>query len=115
MTQQMAWNAGDIDQFMEGYWKSEKLVFTSGSRIRKGWQATRDGYKKSYSVETMGHLSFSDLEFEPLGTSGMMVLGRWKLEGLSAPAGGVFSLGVRRMKDGWRVIHDHTSSDEPKD
>src|SRR5215203_448120 len=58
-----AWNKGDIEGFMKGYWKSEQLVFVSGDRVTKGWQPTLDGYKKSYNSRAkMGVLSFTDLE-----------------------------------------------------
>src|SRR5256885_11543154 len=62
--QSAAWNRGDIDGFMAGYWKSEKLTFISGADVTRGWQPTLDRYKKSYdSRAKMGVLKFSDLEF----------------------------------------------------
>ena len=58
-----AWNRGDIEGFMLGYWHSEKLVFASGDTVNHGWQTTLDRYKKNYnSREKMGTLKFSDLE-----------------------------------------------------
>ena len=111
LRQQEAWNAGDIDGFMAGYWHSDDLVFTSGGRIRRGWQATRDAYHASYGRENMGHLTFSDLEFTPVGDSVMVVLGRWALAETARASGGVFTLVMRRFAEGWLVIHDHTSTD----
>ena len=112
--QQDAWNRGDIPDFMEGYWKSDDLVFTSGGRIRRGWQATLEGYRRGYTKETMGQLTFEDLELTPLGEDAVLVLGRWGLQGLAEPAGALFTLVVRRIDGRWRVVHDHTSSDEPR-
>src|SRR5215471_2470190 len=61
--QAVAWNKGDIDGFMKGYWNSPELTFVSGSDVTKGWQPTLDHYKKSYdSKAKMGVLSFSDLQ-----------------------------------------------------
>ena len=65
--QAAAWNRGDIDGFMRGYWRSEKLVFISGDNVTRGWQPTLDRYKKNYdSRAKMGVLKFSDLEFTVL-------------------------------------------------
>ncbi len=111
--QQEAWNAGDIHTFMEGYWKDDLLVFTSGSTIRRGWQETLARYQKRYGDDrsTMGELFFEILDLKTLGRDGAVVLGRWRLEGLPEPAGGVFSIALERRPEGWRIVHDHTSSD----
>src|SRR3954447_23376983 len=78
--QAAAWNKGDIDGFMAGYWKSENLTFVSGTEVTKGWQATTDRYKKSYnSREKMGVLTFSGLEITMLGKHAAVVLGSWSL------------------------------------
>ncbi len=45
--QTAAWNRGDIEGFMQGYWKSENLIFVSGDRVTRGWQQTTDNYKKN--------------------------------------------------------------------
>jgi ketosteroid isomerase-like protein len=110
MTEQSAaWNRGDIDGFMEGYWRSDDLVFVS-SRVTRGWQATLDNYKRSYPTkERMGTLSFSDLEITVLSKDSALVLGSWALKRANDAPGGKFTLIFRKFKDGWRVIHDHTS------
>jgi ketosteroid isomerase-like protein len=114
--QREAWNRGDIEAFMEGYAKGDELVFTSGSKNRRGWQVTLDRYKARYGEDssTMGTLGFEVLEIQSLGADGAVVLGRWKLSGLSAPAGGVFSVVLERALGRWKIVHDHTSSD-PKE
>ena len=73
-----AWNRGDIEAFMDGYWESPDLVFTSGGNVQRGWQTTLERYRASYgtSPETMGRLSFSDLEIHPLGDEAAWALGR---------------------------------------
>mgnify|MGYP002622532027 CR=1 FL=1 len=111
-TQQDAWNAGDIDGFMQGYWKSEELTFSSGGQVTRGWQATIDRYKSRYtSRELMGTLTFSELEVTMLGEEAALVLGRWALE-RDAPVEGNFSLVFRKLDDAWVIIHDHTSVSE---
>ena len=110
--QQEAWNRGDIEGYMQGYWKSDALLFTSGGRIQRGWQTTYEKYKKSYDTkEKMGTLTFSNLEIKMLSSSSAWVFGRWKLERANDHPGGVFTLILRKFPDGWKIIHDHTSSE----
>ncbi len=113
--QQQAWNRGDLDGFMAGYLHDASLVFTSGGKIRHGWQETYDKYKAKYggAPATMGHLDFAILGIQPLGADGAIVLGRWKLTATPNAGAGVFSLGLLRTPAGWRVVHDHTSLDAP--
>lgn len=107
--QALAWNRGDIDGFMQGYWKSEKLTFVS-TNVTRGWQQTLDRYKKSYdSREKMGTLTFSDLEITVLSKDAAVVLGSWSLKRANDMPGGKFTLIFRKFKEGWRVVHDHTS------
>lgn len=107
--QAVAWNNGDIDGFMKGYWRSEKLVFVS-SEVTRGWQPTLDRYKKSYdSRAKMGTLSFSDLEIEVFSKDSAAVLGSWSLARDKDNPHGKFTLIFKRFKDGWKIVHDHTS------
>ncbi len=105
-----AWNKGDIEGFMKGYWNSEKLVFVSGDKITRGWQQTLDNYKKSYdSKAKMGTLTFSDLEINILSKDAAVVLGSWSLAREGDQPHGKFTLTFRKFKDGWQIIMDHTS------
>ena len=115
LTQQAAdWNKGDIESFMKSYWNSEDLTFSSGGKTARGWKATRERYLKGYpDRETMGKLTFSELEVFPLGDSAALMLGRWKLD-RKEPAGGNFSLVWRKIEGAWLIVHDHTSADPPK-
>ena len=108
--QAAAWNRGDLTGYMAGYAHSPDLVFTSGGQVHRGWQQTLDRYRSRYGADpsTMGHLDFELLDVKPLGADGAIVLGRWKLDGPQAGAG-VFSLALQRTRDGWRIVHDHTS------
>lgn len=123
-----AWNAGDINAFMEHYWRSDALTFSSGGHTRTGWTTTRDRYTSRYPDRAaMGELTFSDLTIEPLGADAAFVLGRWRLKRNPDPAsdlpdiGGAFTLILRRFDGshgrfdgshgGWKIIHDHTSAE----
>jgi uncharacterized protein (TIGR02246 family) len=113
-TQQVNWNKGDVDAFLEGYWHSPDLTFAGNSGIARGYEAVRARYKKNYADrETMGQLEFSALEFRFLGADAALVLGRWHLTRAKGDVGGVFSLVWQRFPEGWRIIHDHTSATEP--
>lgn len=105
-----AWNRGDIDGFMKGYWNSEKLVFVSGDGVTRGWQPTLDRYKKNYdSRAKMGTLTFSDLEITVLSKDAAVVLGSWALTREKDNPKGKFTLLFRKFKEGWRIVMDHTS------
>ncbi len=108
--QSLAWNQGDIDGFMKGYWNSPEMTFVSGTSVTKGWQPTLDRYKKSYDTkEKMGVLTFSDLEITVLGKESAVVLGKWSLQREKDNPNGLFTLTFRKIKEGWRIILDHTS------
>ena len=110
-SQQEAWNRGDIDAFMNGYWRSDKTVFVSGDEVTRGWQKVLDRYKKKYSDRAkMGTLTFSDLEITPLSADAAVALGAWKLKRASDEPHGRFTLIFRRFPEGWRIVHDHTSA-----
>lgn len=106
-----AWNRGDLPAFMEPYWHSPDLTFSSGGKVTRGWQATYDRYLAKYPTrEDMGVLTFSDLEVREVGPRAALVLGRWRLQ-REEPVGGNFSLVLRRYGNRWMIIHDHTSAD----
>ncbi len=105
-----AWNKGDIDGFMKGYWNSPQMTFVSGDNVTKGWQPTLERYKKSYdSRAKMGVLSFTDLEITVTSKDSAVVLGRFTLVRENDKPTGLFTLNFRKFKDGWKIILDHTS------
>lgn len=110
-TQNAAWNRGDIDAFMEGYWKSEALRFGSGGTVTKGWQGTIDRYKTGYADRAaMGRLDFTDLDIQVFSDNAAIVHGRWALERASDRPSGLFTLVFRDFGDGWVIVSDTTTS-----
>lgn len=108
--QQAAWNEGNLERFLEGYWNSPELTFASSEGIVRGYAGLLERYRKSYPDRpAMGTLAFSGLEVRLLGPDAALVLGHWHLTRTVGDAGGVFSLVFRRFPTGWRIIHDHTS------
>jgi beta-aspartyl-peptidase (threonine type) len=119
--QQKAWNKGDLDGFMAGYWNDEKLTFISGGGITTGWKATKERYVKRYKADgkEMGKLTFSELKVEVLSTTAATLHGRFELTFEKEPdekktARGRFTLILRKLADGWKITHDHTSAEETK-
>ena len=108
--QQSAWNAGDLEKFMQPYWNSPKLTFSSGGQTTRGWQATLDRYRKKYSSkDLMGQLEFSNLEIDLLSDQSALVLGQWKLVRAADQPHGNFTLVLKKMGQGWKIVHDHSS------
>lgn len=112
--QQDAWNRGDIDAFMNGYAQSASTVFVSEDEVRRGWETVRDRYRIRYSDRAkMGALSFSDIEVTMLSPDAAVVLGLWRLKRANDEPHGRFTLIFKRLPEGWRIVHDHTSAAPP--
>jgi len=107
--QNESWNKGDIEGFMEYYWKSENFTFQSGNKRLSGWHSLLSRYKENYPPEKMGTLTFSDLDIRVLSKDIAYVLGRWKIIEKDSFKEGLFTILFQRMPDGWKIIHDHTS------
>jgi beta-aspartyl-peptidase (threonine type) len=115
--QQTDWNKGDLDGFLSGYWKSPKVVFQSGGDRHDGWDAMAERYRKRYKAEgkAMGKLAFSRIEIEMLAPEAALVRGSWRLTMPDGTRpGGLFTLIFRKFADGWKIVHDHTSAEEPR-
>jgi beta-aspartyl-peptidase (threonine type) len=110
--QVVAWNKGDLKGFMQGYWESDQLTFFSGNTRTGGWKATLERYQKKYQGEgkEMGRLAFEELTIDMLGEDHALVRGRFRLQLKDDKPTGLFTLILWRTRDGWRIIHDHTSS-----
>jgi len=111
-TQQEAWNRHDLEAFMAGYWNSPELTFFSGAKENHGWQATMDRYRTTYTSpgHEMGKLELSDLRIGVLGQDAAFVRGSWKLTMSDGKTPhGLFTLVFRKLPEGWKIVHDHTS------
>ena len=96
---------------MQGYWQSDELRFASGGNVTYGWAATLARYKKGYPDKSaMGTLAFTELVVTPLAPDAAIAFGRWQLTREKDAPGGLFTLTLRKMSAGWRIIQDHTSS-----
>lgn len=110
--QVQAWNRRDLEGFMHGYWRSPELTFYSGGIVVSGWEQTLARYRNRYQSagKEMGNLEFAEVKIEMLGPSAAFARGRFILKMTGAESSGLFTLTFRKLADGWKIIHDHTST-----
>lgn len=108
--QEAAWNRGDLEGFMEGYWKSDSLRFIGSRGLSYGWQTTLQNYKKSYpDSETMGKLKFTILSVEKLSKNNIYVIGKWSLTRKVGDLSGHYTLLWKKIHGKWVIVADHSS------
>src|SRR5215212_907722 len=109
-TQTECWNRGDIEGFMQTYWKSDSLLFIGKSGVNRGWKQTLNNYKKNYPDTTsMGKLSFDIIMVKKLSTEYYYVVGKWMLARTIGDLSGHYDLLFRKINGKWYIISDHSS------
>jgi ketosteroid isomerase-like protein len=109
-TQTEAWNKGDIDNFMVGYWNNDSLMFIGKSGLKYGYETTLKNYKKSYPDATaMGQLHFDLLKIDVLSKDCAFVVGKWHLKRSIGDLYGHFTLLLKKINKQWTVVADHSS------
>jgi uncharacterized protein (TIGR02246 family) len=104
------WNKGDIEGFMQTYWKSDSLMFIGKSGVHFGWQETLNNYKKGYPDTTaMGKLSFDVIAVKKLSPEYYYVVGKWMLKRTIGDLSGHYDLLLRKINGNWYIIADHSS------
>ena len=113
-TQKECWNNGDIDGFMQGYWNSEELIFTSLShKPAFGWKNTLERYKNSYPTkESMGEIKFEFLDLKLISKNTASLKGKWELIRESDNPNGLFWLDLQKFDKKWLITKDSTISFE---
>jgi beta-aspartyl-peptidase (threonine type) len=117
LSQVEAWNHGNLEGFMQGYWHSPDLTFFSGATETRGWEPTLARYRQRYQAEgkEMGKLEFQKLNIDLLSRRSAVVTGEWHLtmSNIKTSDGkqphGLFTLIFKRLPAGWKIVHDHTS------
>lgn len=108
--QRLAWNQGNIEAYMQGYWHSDSLMFVGKNGPQYGWQKTFDNYKKSYPDKAaMGELTFDIIKVNLLDKTNAFVLGAWHLKREKDAPGGYFTLWFKKIKGVWMIVADHSS------
>lgn len=107
-----AWNEGNLEKFMQTYWKSDKLVFMGSRGPTYGWQATLDSYKKGYpDKKAKGHLEFKILDLNKIDTKTVFLIGRFELTREIGDLAGHFTLVIQKIDGEWLIISDHSSGE----
>jgi ketosteroid isomerase-like protein len=105
-----AWNAGDVDTFMQSYWKSDETVFVGAKGLVRGYHAVLARYHRDYpDRKAMGRLTFSNLEIHMSCADAAFVIGQFHLQRESDEPEGIFTLDFRKFPEGWRIVADHTT------
>lgn len=108
--QTKAWNRGDVEGFMQAYWKSDSLLFIGKSGVTRGWQQTLNNYKKGYpDTVAMGKLSFDIIQVKQLSGGDAFVVGKWRLHRTIGDLSGHYTLLLRKIKGQWVIMADHSS------
>ncbi|TXJ27021.1 MAG: DUF4440 domain-containing protein [Chitinophagaceae bacterium] len=108
--QTQAWNRGDLENFMKGYWKNDSLCFIGKSGVTYGWNNTLDNYKRGYpDTAAMGKLHFDILSVKRLSPEYYHVIGKWHLQRSAGDLSGHYTLVFRKIKGEWVIISDHSS------
>lgn len=108
--QTIAWNQGNIEEFMKGYWKNDSLMFIGKSGVTYGYQNTLMNYKKNYSnADAMGTLSFDLIKVQRLSPDYYFVVGKWHLKRTIGDVGGHYNLLFRKVNGTWVIVADHSS------
>jgi len=108
--QTKAWNKGDIEGFMQTYWKNDSLMFVGKSGVVWGWQQTLDNYKRGYpNLDAMGTLSFDIIQVKRLSPDYYHVVGKWMLKRPIGDLSGHYTLLLRKLSGQWKIVADHSS------
>ena len=108
--QTAAWNRGDIENFMSGYWENDSLLFIGKSGVTNGWKQTLANYKKGYpDTAAMGKLSFNIIQVKRLSVMYFSVVGKWNLARSIGDLNGHYTLLFKKIKGKWVIIQDHSS------
>jgi hypothetical protein len=108
--QSKAWNRGDLDSFMKGYWENDSLMYIGKNGVTYGYAQTLASYKKNYGdTARMGKLTFHILHVKKLSSEYYQVVGQWFLKRSAGDVGGHYTLLFRKIKGEWVIISDHSS------
>ena len=108
--QTQAWNRGDVEGFMQTYWKSDSLLFIGKNGVSRGWTSALNNYKKNYpDTAAMGHLDFDIIHVKKISADYAYLVGKWMLTRSIGNLSGHFDLLLRKIKGRWVIVADHSS------
>lgn len=107
------WNRGDLEAFLSDYAAESTTTFVDGRRARHGFDFIRQNYAPRFAPGARrDSLRFEEVETRSLSPDLALVTARFVLtRGGTITASGPFTLVMERRPAGWRILHDHSSSD----
>lgn len=108
----------DVDKVMSGYEKSPRLlIFNNNGSATIGWDTVKGNNEKIYAKLKNVSLEITGLHIEMFGRGGAYVTCKWKQsqenEGKLENASGRMTLVFKLIGKDWKIIHRHTSPDNP--
>lgn len=103
------WNKGDLESFMKLYTDESTMMMPTGPA---GINTIRELYEKKYFNGKIPkqNLHYEDLKVTLLGEKYALLTGKFILSGNNLPErSGRYSLVMILTKDGWKILHDHSS------
>lgn len=110
--QEIAWNKGDLINFMKGYWDDENLVFVGSKGPTFGYQNTLASYQRGYPNKiAMGKLHFDILHVNSWDDKTLQLIGKYTLTRSKDQPTGFFTLLFRKINGNWKIVSDHSSAE----
>ena len=108
--QQQAWNAGDLEGYMDFFWKSDDLRFASGGIVTTGWDAVMESYQRRYGgADKMGKADFDLDEVKELSETHAIAFGSWEIDREEGDVEGLFTLLLEKRQGAWKITALHSS------
>ena len=108
--QEIAWNKGNLVNFMKGYWENDSLLFIGKNGPTYGYKPTLERYQKGYpDTAHMGHFTSTILSMKRISSDCYFVLGKWELKSSVGNASGHYTLLIRKIRGDWVIVADHMS------
>lgn len=108
--QEAAWNEGNLEKFMIGYWQNDSLMFIGKNGPTYGYNNTLANYKKGYpDTSYMGKFTSTVISLKKLSADYYFVTGKWYLKRSVGDAKGHYTLLLRKIKGKWVIVADHSS------
>lgn len=108
-----AWNAGDLEGFLAVYRRDSTTTYVGAGGLVTGYEGIRGRYAPLFAPGAeRDSLRFEDFTVREIADGVAVGTARWILhrDGRTVDAG-PFTLVLRRFQEGWRIVHDHSSSD----
>lgn len=111
---QNAWNRGDLEAFLDSYWRSDSTRYVSGKTITMGFDAIADIFRARYTGGDSGSMGQMKLEVTPdlIREDEALVFGKYQaLNNDGQIMGhGVFTVHLRQIDGTWKIVSDHASA-----